>query len=39
MPLEMTLADFPSCGPLGIIDINYFDFILTTHHSELSVRQ
>ena len=24
------LAHFPSCGPLGIIDINYFDFILTT---------
>ena len=26
----LPLADFPSCGPLGIIDINYFDFILTT---------
>jgi hypothetical protein len=26
----LPLADFPSCGPLGIIDINYFDFIVTT---------
>jgi hypothetical protein len=26
----LPLADFPSCGPLGIIDINYFDFVLTT---------
>jgi hypothetical protein len=26
----LPLADFPSCGPMGIIDINYFDFILTT---------